>query len=203
MIKNEFVFQHINKLKQLLPKKDFLIVGKGPTLSKWSDSFLDKFNVIGINHVAERFKTLLSHFTDYETFVAQGWHSPYVIVSGMMNQNYQTSIELKYLSKNDVTFSKLYKDKRVFTYDIKTESLKNSKLFSMSDPFVFKYASGVLLIQVAIVLGLQRVYTLGIDGGVEYHTDFEILRGNGLFLDNQIHLMSELAAKNSLEIIKL
>ena len=202
MIKNQFPLQHVSKLKRNLPQRDFLIVGKGPSLKGWSDSFHDQFNVVGINHVAEKLKTTIGHFTDYETFSTQKWLSPNVIVSGMMNQQLKTTVTLPYLIQNNLAFADLYKSNRVYTYDIRTDAF-DTNLFAMRRPLVFKYASGVLLTQVAIIWNLSRMYTLGIDGGTNYHHDFSELRGNGLFLNDQITLMNEFARNNSLEIIKM
>lgn len=202
MIKNEFSFQNVIKLKNNLPKKDFLIAGKGPTLNKWDYALNDEFNVIGINHVAEKYKTAIGHFTDYEPFSEQNWFSPNVIVSGMMNLNYKTTITLKNMIRDNVDFLNLYKESRLYTYDIITDKL-TSHLFAMQKPLIFKYASGVLLIQIAILWGLKKIYTIGIDGGVDYHDEFKILKGNGLFLDQQISTMNSLAKNNGLEIIKI
>lgn len=201
MLKIESKLQHVSTLKSLLPDKKFLVVGKGPSVERWKNKYLDEYNVIGINHVAETLNTPISHFADYEMFTDQKLHSKYVIISGMMNYQNKTNLNIQQLIKNDPQMAILKKEKRLFTYDVVTCDGKKSNIFEQ-EPLLFKYASGVILIQIGIIWGLSEIYTLGIDGGETYHCSFENVKGNGLYLDNQIVLMNELAF-NRLKIIKL
>jgi hypothetical protein len=202
MIKEKISFQHVCKLKNILPKKNLLIVGKGPSIENWKECYKNKFNTIGINHASSFFNTNIAHFTDLEMFLDQKIYSEYVILSGMMNVKNETCLSLEELINTNKIAKFLHQSKRLFTYDIITCENKKTNLFGGNiEKYIFKYASGVLIIQIAKTWSLTSVYTIGIDGGNIYHEKFKKNKGNGMFLDKQIDLMQTLAEK--MKIIKL
>lgn len=194
-------FQHIEKIP--LDEKKLLAIGKGPTSVNWDSKYLIDYNTIGINHVAAKFKTLMGHFTDYEMFQDQKEYSKFVICPAFMNYNFKTVKDLRTLVNEDINMGMLYKEKRLFSYDIITPEGFSTNLFgNKHPPFIFKYASGVLMVQLAIFFKKRELFTLGIDGGYKYNSDFFSTKGNGKFLDEQIEMMNSLS-KDKIEIIKL
>jgi len=191
--------QHIEELP-LLKDKQLLAVGKGPSSSRWKPEYLNAFNVVGSNHAAAVFNTPISHFTDYEMFQDQTKHSQFVICSAFMNYQCRTVKDLTSLVQEDREMGRLYKEKRLFSYDIITPDGFSTNLFQKNQ-LLFKYAFGVLIIQVAQSLKMKQLFTLGIDGGTQYHSDFEATKGNGMFLDEQLDLMKKLS--EGVEIIAL
>jgi hypothetical protein len=196
--------QHIKKLS--LDDKKILVVGKGPSSSLWTDKYLNDYFVIGINHVSTSFNTHAAHFTDYEHFLDQNFYSKFVICPAFMNYKNKTVKDLNSLIYKDDKMNFLYKEKRLFSYDIVTPDGFTTQLFKrkllQENPFLFKYASGVLVVQLAICLNQKELFTLGIDGGTKYNIDFEHTKGNGLFLDEQLQTMNQLA-EGKIKIIKL
>jgi hypothetical protein len=193
--------QHIGKLP-LLEGKKLLAIGKGPTSKFWKPEYLELYNTIGINHTAIKFKTQISHFTDYEMFKDQSEHSEFVICPAFMNYEHKTTKNLLSLIKEDENMKILYKQKRLFSYDITTPDGFTTNLFKNNYPFLFKYASGVLIVQIAIFWKVEELFTLGIDGGTQYNLDFVNTKGNGKFLDEQLTLMEKLA-DGKIRIVKL
>lgn len=192
--------QHIGRLP-LSKNKKLLVVGKGPSAASWNANYLNDYNVIGINHAAFKFNTPISHFTDYEMLKDQPSQSKFVICPAFMNYKYKTTKDLRSMIYEDREINLLYKEKRLFSYDIITPNGFTTELFQ-EKPFIFKYASGVLIVQLAIYLQMEELFTLGIDGGTKYHVDFESTKGNGQFLDEQLETMKRLA-EGKVEIIKL
>lgn len=188
-----------------LPReKKLLAIGKGPTSRFWKSEYLNLYNTIGINHASSKFDTLVAHFTDYEMFKDQSKYSKFVICPAFMNYKCKTTKDLKSLVESDSDMNLLYKEKRLFSYDIITPDGFSTNLFQKENhlPFIFKYASGVLVVQLAIFWKMDEIFTLGIDGGTEYNSDFVLTKGNGNFLDEQLNLMSNLA-EGKIKIIKL
>ncbi|RTK95652.1 MAG: hypothetical protein EKK64_06150 [Neisseriaceae bacterium] len=165
---------------------------------------MNLYNTIGINHAAEKFNTFIGHFTDYEMFKDQSKYSQFVICPAFMNYNHKTTKDLKLLVESDPGMKILYKEKRLFSYDIITPDGFRTDLFQNKNyyPFLFKYASGVLILQLAIFFKMDKIFTLGIDGGKEYNEDFILTKGNGNFLDEQLNLMNKIA-EGKIKIIKL
>ena len=188
-----------------LGQKELLAVGKGPSCAAWERKYLDSHTVIGINHSSSEFKTHIAHFTDYEQFIDQDSYSRFVICPAFMNHEFKTVKDLRRLVCEDEKMNLLFREKRLFSYDIVTPDGFATQLFKKSiqeNPFIFKYASGVLVVQLAILWGKKQLYTLGIDGGKQYEQRFHSTKGNGLFLDEQIKLMNEIA-NGKIDIIKL
>lgn len=192
--------QNIEKLP-LIDSKKLLVVGKGPSSKFWNSEYLNNYNVIGINHAASKFNTPISHFTDYEMFCDQSCHSEFVICPAFMNYKCKTTKNLKHLIYEDEKMNLLYRKKRLFSYDIITPNGFRTNIFK-KNPFIFKYASGVLIVQIAIFKKIKELFTLGIDGGTQYNSDFDSTKGNGKFLDEQLSMMKSLA-EGKVEIIKL
>jgi len=192
--------QNIEKLP-LIDSKKLLVVGKGPSSKFWNSEYLNNYNVIGINHAASKFNTPISHFTDYEMFCDQSCHSEFVICPAFMNYKCKTTKNLKHLIYEDEKMNLLYRKKRLFSYDIITPNGFRTNIFG-KNPFIFKYASGVLIVQIAIFKKIKELFTLGIDGGTQYNSDFDSTKGNGKFLDEQLSMMKSLA-EGKVKIIKL
>ena len=151
--------QHVEKLPFFREKK-LLAVGKGPTSDLWQHDFLNKYNTIGINHVASKFNTFIGHFTDYEMFRDQSEYSQFVICPAFMNYECKTTKDLRCLIQDDDKMRFLYNEKRLFSYDITTPDGFTTNLFRKKYvPFLFKYASGVLLVQLAIFWKFEEVFT--------------------------------------------
>ena len=163
-------------------KKEWLIVGKGPSFDR-IDEFKDKYNIFGLNHVAEHIKVDMTNIIDLDVLslpiilnskkVLLPWH-PHVN-SKVSNHNledrlYHTRVPFGSLG----LLKEALLDKKLHWYNLTTWKGIHKRTFSYD--IVAKFFSIEAAISILANLGIRKINLLGIDGGTKYAAKFSHLQ---------------------------
>ncbi len=153
--------------------KPWLIVGKGPTFKKIYKIQKD-FNIFGLNHVAKIIDCDISHFIDIDILdVDIIEHSKILLCPYHLHENSKVMFKtLPYHINDNVIFS-IAKDK-LYWYNCSTWKKSHfiPNKVNKQDIIKVRFFSAEAAFQILGMLGVKKVYSLGIDGGVNYAKDF-------------------------------
>ena len=169
--------EYFRKIK-LDRTKPWLIVGKGPTFKKIYKIQKD-FNIFGLNHVAKIIDCDITHFIDIDVLDLDIIkHSKILLCPWHLHENSKIMWKtLPYHINNESFFS--IADKKLYWYNCST--WKKSHYYPyyaplqrvhVSDTIKVQFFSAEAAFQILGMLGVKKVYSLGIDGGVNYAKDF-------------------------------
>lgn len=164
--------EYFRKIKYDITKP-WLILGKGPSFSK-IDKIKNQYNIFGLNHVADLIKCTITHFIDLDVInfriiqnsqnILCPWH-PHI------NNKVQFKT-LSYHIKNDNLFS--IANKKLFWYNCSTWKRGHyiTPITRGGEVVKVRYFSAEAAFQILGMLGIRKVYSLGIDGGGCYAKEF-------------------------------
>lgn len=158
---------------QLKSDKPWLIVGKGPTYDKIHQLNLSDYYVFGLNHVCNFTKCHIGHCIDIDVVsyefvsgceaVIMPWHPHYKFKSHPNTLN-------DWLLKNGY-LQFLDNEQRLLFYDLSTWKGKPK-----STPIIItQFFSGEAAFGILAYLGIKEIYSIGIDGGKTYASEFDHL----------------------------
>jgi len=201
---------------------EFLILGKGPSFSKEALHKINQsskhgihydYNIFGLNHVAEVFSVHFTNIVDLDVLnkkiirnsdnIMMPWH-PHIA-------NRPSSLNLQQLTIGNKYLDKLKRDHvmgktMTYWYNLSTWKGKHKKWRAYNPTVKAKYFSVEVVIDILGMLGVKKIYTLGIDGGTEYADEFKHLKpltnGRKVF-DMQFEAIKTLKNQYRMEIIKL
>ena len=169
------VMEYFRKIK-LDDTKPWLIVGKGPSFKKIYEIQKD-YNIFGLNHVAKIINCDILHFIDIDVLdVDIIKHSKILLCPWHLHENSKVMWKtLPYHIDNESLFS--IADKKLYWYNCSTWK-KGHYLpdqVNKNDIVKVRFFSGEAAFQILGMLGVKKVYSLGIDGGSNYAQDFRKL----------------------------
>ena len=167
---------HFSEIR--LPDKPFLVIGKGPTFDKIYDLDLEDYFTFGLNHVCGCIPCDIGHCIDLDVLsnafidncgvILIPWH-PHVNCR-------PTTLTLAEHCKTNSYLKQALLLGKLATYDLSTWKYsvhRHGVLKNYYRPLVYvKYFSGEAAFQIAALLGVKEIYSVGIDGGKEYSSKF-------------------------------
>lgn len=149
--------------------KPWLIIGKGPTFDLLDKVDLSKYHVIGLNHVMYKVDCLLGHAIDFDVIktssivprclhVVTPWE-PHINNSPGGKSALSLFNDPDIVAKNPVLWY---------------NSSRSAKLMIKSGPVIrVKGFSAVAAVNLLSAAGVKEVFTLGVDGGTKYSSQFD------------------------------
>ena len=166
--------EYFRKIKYDITKP-WLILGKGPSFKKYFE-LKDDFNIFGLNHVGNLVKCDICHFIDID--VLNGTminNSKNLLCPWHMHENSKVMWKtLPHAIKYDPIFSIAESHKNnIYWYNCST--WKKGHYFppiTWNEVIQVRFFSAEAAFQILGMLGVKRVYSLGIDGGYAYAKPF-------------------------------
>lgn len=167
----------------------WLVLGKGPTFQKLyddesikADYLYGKYNVFGLNHVCSQVQCHLTNIIDLEVFsqierkCLLNNNLVGVITPFHPHLNSKVSkVNIYKWQRENWTIQKLNIRQKLFFYNLSTWKGKHHPEY-FSPVVRAKYFSAEAVIHLLCLLGVQEIYTLGIDGGNKYADVFGHLK---------------------------
>ncbi len=166
--------------------KSWLILGKGPSFSEINQYDLSAFQTLSLNHAVRERRVDVAHIIDLDVVencsnalldnagvVVMPWH-PHVA-----NQAANDSLET--CCQRVPALQELNREGRLLWYNLSTSNSPHS-----GSPVVpVRYFSFEAALNLLAISGVRKVRSLGIDGGNNYSTKFEDLKGKTLLANGQ------------------
>ena len=166
-----------------LSAKEWLLVGKGPTFDRIKEVNTSSYYVCSLNHVVRELPVTVAHFIDIE---------PVLDCQALLEQNakfvvmpFHPHINCKPSSKSLIEFaaeipalSRLAQQGRLIWYN-----LDSGKPHGDSPLVYAHYFSSEAALEVLARCGAKRVYSLGVDGGASYSSNFSDLSDKTLLVN--------------------
>ena len=186
--------------------KEFIILGKGPTINLLPNIDLDKYISIGLNHLGREKKVDIAHAIDYEVIKDCGpeftRNAEYLLMPWVPNVGFRPHTKnLQELCEEDPVLMRYAKKGHLLTY--------NRKGYECSlggvpiNPIFF---SGDTVFQLLSFLGEKMIYSLGVDGGTKYGESFKDItpleNGRNTF-DEQFNVIKEISKLTGSKFIKV
>lgn len=178
---------------------DWALAGKGPSFARRAEANLDRYRVLGLNHVCLHWPCDLTHFTDLDAFLDCGTHlagQPGAVVLPWYphTRNRPGKRTLLDLVETVPLVARLHAQRQLYSYN---STLSRGRLVTLPTHTV-RYFSAVVGLDILARNGVKTVHTIGIDGGKAYAPDFDpkTLLSNGRdSFDVQFGEMRKIAAK--------
>jgi lipopolysaccharide biosynthesis glycosyltransferase len=192
----------------LRPNKEFLILGKGPSLDLESNIIRSKYISIGINHVSAKYKVEIAHVIDLEVLIDCGDlifnNADYLLMPWYPNLNFKPYFKnLEELVDVFQIINKFRQSNRLLTYN---------RANGLSQPpgggvtILPRYFSGDTLFQLLSKLGEKKIFSIGLDGGDTYSAQFGGLKplenGRKSFNEQFIEI-NETSKKLASELVRI
>jgi hypothetical protein len=157
--------------------RPWLIIGKGPTFDLLDKVDLSKYHVIGLNHVMFKVPCLLGHVIDFDVIKSS--------VSDNLCQHIVTPWEPHINnSPGGKTALSLFNNPDIVAKSpvLWYNSSRSAPLMIKSGPVIrVRGFSAVAAVNLLSAAGVKEVFTLGVDGGTKYSSQFktDTLLANG------------------------
>lgn len=190
------------------PNKPFLMIGKGPTLSLESNIQRSKYISIGLNHVSSKYDVDIAHAIDLEVLIECGSEiykkAKYLLMPWYPNYKFNPhNKNLQELLNENETIKSFYDSGRLLTYN------RANGLSPHPDggvPVLPRFFSGDTVFQLLSLLNEKKIYSIGVDGGTQYSSEFSNLKslenGRSSF-DDQFLLINYIENNLKSKLIKL
>lgn len=188
-MKNFIDFWQQDNQTNILP---WLVLGKGPSFSRHSDSDLTGYKTLALNHVVREVSVDVAHIIDIEVvadldsaleknakYVVMPWFPHYQFKAGSRNLE-------QYLSDFDV-LKNLNNQKRLLWYDLGTGPSRHGDIA----PVVVSNFSSEAAIALLAQSGVRTIFTLGVDGGTAYDKAFSDIQAKTKLANNQLSFDSQ------------
>lgn len=167
-----------NSLKSLYKNesKPWLVLGKGPSLSKFDEINPDDYNIAGLNHVMGTQKVDLGHAIDIEVIKDLGDdvynNCKHLVMPWIPHRKFRPgSKNLKELVSEIEVLERMSSENRLLFYDLCTANLKAEDF----EPITVRFFSTEALLTLLGECEFKNIRTLGIDGGSNYDPKFDHL----------------------------
>ena len=149
--------------------KPWLVVGKGPTFDRVGEVNLNDYHVVGLNHVMYKIPCLLGHAIDLDVYYPEKdkFLCRYLVTP------WEPHIDC--VPGGQSIFSMLHKGGVVINvHTLWYNSSRSKPLMIKSGPVVrVKGFSAVAAVNLLANAGVKEVFTLGVDGGTKYSSQFD------------------------------
>lgn len=193
-------------LEYISPKQEWLILGKGPSFSRYKDldaSVKRNFLSIGMNHVARETKLYITHIADLArvdeiphlvdqtAYLLMPWH-PHIEWS-------PTKLTLEEAVEENKILEEFERQNRLLWYNLSSWPEAHGE----SPTVEIKFFSAEAILQLLGECGVKIVRTLGIEGGSEYAEEFSDLTPPAMHLhgtySHQIPVLKEISEKYGID----
>ncbi len=165
--------EYFRKIKYNITKP-WLILGKGPTFKKYKNSLSEEYNIFGLNHVACLVKCDIVHFIDADVLTRAIFvNSDNILCPWHLHENNKVMWKtLPHLIKNEVLFGAC--QSKIYWYNCSTWKRGHyiTPMTKREEVVKVRYFSAEAAFQILGMLGIKKVYSLGIDGGGAYAVAF-------------------------------
>jgi hypothetical protein len=167
-------------------KKPWLMLGKGPSFARRSQFDLTNFNLISLNHAVRELKVTVAHAADMEVLEscsdAIEANASYLVMPWIPGVAMRAGeIDLAAWLAFNPTLQKMDRENRLLWYNLSTSRWMNG-----SSPVVnIKYFNSEAVVNLLGHSGVKTLKMLGIDGGVNYSSEFEDLAGTDRLANGQ------------------
>lgn len=162
--------------------RDWLILGKGPSFGNLDNHDISSYNTIGLNHVVRNKRVNLAHLIDIDVLDQLGekfiTNCDYVVMPYYPHLGWtpNPSITLDDISSRHPVLSKLRKEGRLFGYNLCTATQKFNRRWNDSPMVWASFFSAEAAVSLLGKLGVKKIRTLGIDGGIGQSEKFSDLQ---------------------------
>jgi len=156
---------------------DWLVIGKGPTFSKYLEYDLNCFNVMSLNHAVVQMPVDVAHLIDLDVLNACEneiyKNARYLVMPWVPHvKNLPGKFDLSELVATTPFLQKLSNENRLLYYNhLANRTTENGPLVKVT------YFSSEAAIGLLALCGVRKIRTLGIDGGSSYSPAFDYLKG--------------------------
>ncbi len=191
-------------------EKPWLIIGKGPTYDLIDEYDTSIFNIISLNHVVRHRKVVLAHMIDFDVPVdcaeAIYKNAEYLVMPWVPHiNNVPTDQTLEELTAQNPVLNKLKSENRILWYDFITGGKPKGKY-----PVIcVDYFSSEAVLSLLARSGVNKIRSLGIDGGKTYNTTFADIAATKLLangqptFDLQFGAIEKIIIENDLDYVPL
>lgn len=184
--------------------KPWLVIGKGPTFDKiWN--LKGEYYTFGLNHVCEQIPVTIGHCIDLDCLTPE-----FVENSGYVLMPWHPHIKFR-VTKDDL-------NQWACRNELLKECLQNKKLYYYysstykglcpleQEIIKVRYFSGEVPFYILGMCGVKKIYSVGIDGGKEYSSEFKDnipLQNGRRSFDESIIMIHRTCKKFGIEWIRL
>lgn len=168
-----------------LASKQFQVIGKGPSIAKWSGKIGDTI-VISLNHVVRDYKVDIAHIIDFDVYEELAEiitkNAKFVLMPFYPHfESKAGSSSLNKLVKENSSLEALNAEGRLLWYNLGTKRFKNNPY----PKYPAGFFSGDVVVGVLAKVGVKNVTLFGVDGGKAYSNKFSDLNDKTLFKNGQ------------------
>lgn len=178
-----------------LPKKEWLVIGKGPSFSGIRQIDTSVFNTIALNHSINDIQADFSHAIDIDVILDCAdsiySNSKFLIVPLFPHiNNRPTDKTIKDFFSQNKKLKAIDEEGRLIYYNSSTSPLSDEK-----NPIIpVRYFSADAVISLLAYSGFKKIRTIGVDGGSKYSEDFSNLNKKTLLSNGQKNFDSQFKA---------
>lgn len=168
--------------------REWLILGKGPTLDLLDQYDCSNYSILTLNHVIRDVHADVAHFIDLDAAIDCSQsiicNSKYLMMPFYPHVNHRPAIENIFeLSESVEVLKKMRKEGRLIFYN--HSAAKNRQHFESSPIVEVKYFSAEAAINLLVTSGVKTIRSLGVDGGTSYGSRHQDLNNKTLFSNGQ------------------
>ncbi len=174
--------------------RPWLILGKGPSFSRYNSEQFHDFSTLSLNHAVKNCRPDLAHFIDLDAFLACASeataHARAVVMPWQPHvKNVATDKTLEQLFASVEPLAHLAREGRLFTYNLSTGSAPR-----LGEPIIrVTNFSAEAAINLLAAKGARKMRTLGVDGGKSYAGSFSSLVDQTLLSNGQTSFDTQFA----------
>jgi len=152
----------------------WLILGKGPTFERLIDINTNSYYLFGLNDTVNYVYCTIGHFIDLDVILRlKGYDCEYLVVPWHPHvNNSPTNRTLKDWIKENKYLEHYENNGRLFTYNLSTWKQDHLEGYPVIKT---RYFSAEAAFRILILKKIKTIYSLGIDGGIEYAREFKRL----------------------------
>lgn len=199
-----------NWLSENPSKLPWVIIGKGPTFEKIHTVDLSAYQTIALNHTIVEIKSDIFHMIDLDVLDGIEEHveknAKFILMPFYPNVNNESGeYSLDQLTISHLFLEKMNNEGRLLWYNS-----SQSKVHKLGYPVItVKYFSADAVVSLLVAAGITTIWSIGLDGGVQYnksfsHLDDKTLLSNGRESFNaQFIAIANTLEKNNAKLIPL
>lgn len=173
-------------------RKDWLILGKGPSYAKFEQRYLSEYYTCSLNHVVREHPVDLAHAIDIDVVVqcadAIASNARFLILPYHPHENCVASERSIHDFVKEIPVLQALKDQgRLVWYNLAT----SKKQVGTSPLIEAKNFSAEAAVDILTTCGVRTIRSLGVDGGNQYATCFDDLRATTLLANTQTSFDSQ------------
>jgi hypothetical protein len=167
-------------------KQPWLILGKGPSFSKWKAYDLSQYRTMSLNHAVREQCVTVAHMIDYEVVAACGetilQNAEVLVLPWFPHVNNRPGRRsLEELSQVNPLLRRMNEEGRLLWYNHSRAPHQHG-----DSPVVrVKFFSAVAAVNLLAQAGVRTIRSLGIDGGATYSEEFTDLKDKTLLANRR------------------